>query len=130
MIKIRSVAISPSSGLEVLQELERLLLQRRVAVPADHDLVDVPRVEVRLEGHEVEDGLLDDVAHVDGGGHVLGGRVHDLLHQEDPQLLGAVRVVVPAELPKGVLVVTDQSPDDGWGELLGHLSMKPPKRNV
>ena len=116
--------ISPSSGLEVLQELERLLLQRRVAVPAaDHDLVDVPRVEVRLEGHEVQDGLLDDVAHVDGGGHVLGGRVHDLLHQQDPQLLGAVGVVVAAELSKGVLVVTDQSPDDdGWGEFLGHLS--------
>ena len=98
--------ISPSSGLEVLYELERLLLQRdRVAVPLGEL---VPRVEVLFEGHEVEDGLLDDVAHVDGGGHVLG--VHDLPHQEDPQLLGAVGVVGPAELSQGVLVVTDQSP--------------------
>ena len=126
------IVISSNSCLEFLKELERLFLQRDgVAAAAVPLLLVVPRVEVLLEGHEVEDGLLNDVAHVDGGGHVLGGRVHDLLHQQDPQLLGAVGVVVPAELPEGVLVVTDQSPDDdGWGELLGHLSMAPPKRNV
>ena len=101
--------ISPSSGLEVLYELERLLLQRdRVAVPLGEL---VPRVEVLFEGHEVEDGLLDDVAHVDGGGHVPS--VHYLSHQEDSQLLGALRVVIPAQLSQCVLVVTDQSPDDG-----------------
>ena len=35
----------------------------------------------------------------------------NLPHEEDAQLLGAVRVVLPAELPQGVLVVPDQSPD-------------------
>ena len=43
------------------------------------------------------------------------GHVHYLLHEEDPQLLGAVGVLAPAELPEGVLVVTDKSPDDGMG---------------
>ena len=108
-IRIRKIVISPNSCLEFLQELERLLLQRDgAAVPL---LLVVPRVEVLLEGHEVEDGLLDDVAHVDGGGHVPS--VHYLSHQEDSQLLGALRVVIPAQLSQCVLVVTDQSPDDG-----------------
>ena len=89
-----------------MQKLERLLLERAAtAVPMRIG----PRIEVLLEGHEVADGLLDDVAHVDGGGYVFG--VHDLPHKEDPQFLGGVRVLIPAELPQGILVVADQSPD-------------------